>query len=636
MDTSVAAFHFMRPWWLLALIPCALLALRYARQHHPSAAWRELIDPALLEKLLLPQTGTRSRALPLLLFTGWLLGVLALAGPSWERLPEPAQRSQDALIIALGLDASMYATDVAPSRLQRARHKISDILATRHDGLTALIVYAGDAHVVTPLSDDTATIAALLGVLDPAIMPEPGNDPAAAASLAARLLRNAGLHEGRMLFIADAFPHASQPAVANTLENAGLDFSLLGVGTERGAPAPLPQGGFLRDARGAILVRGLDTATMRDAARAAGGRFAVLGIGDGDLQQLLPATSPARLHDGNTSERRFDQWQDRAPWLALALLPLAALAFRRGWLLAIAWVVVLPVPHAQALEWHDLWLRRDQQGEKALAAGEAERAARLFRNPAWRGAAQYEAKDYEGAAASWATRDDAEAHYNRGNALARAGRLDEAISAYDAALERDPRLTDAALNRRLVEELARRQESHPAPGNSGRDPEQAGKDENRNEEGGNQPGQDATRPDRDDTSQQPSAPQQQPDTNTGGETDDTGNPPPHDAGHDEDQQARDDGQTTADATQQEPADPSTSGASVPRESPPENGDAPDEAERPDAISAGTMQADPIGDEEEQARENWLRRIHDDPGELLRRKFDYENRQRQERSPKSKW
>ena len=115
-----------------------------------------MIDPALLQVLLLDAPDNRSRlALPVLL-CGWLCGVLALAGPAWERLPQPVQRNQDALVIAFDLSMSMRAQDTQPSRLERARFKLADLLAARHEGLTALIVYAGDAHVVTPLSDDAA------------------------------------------------------------------------------------------------------------------------------------------------------------------------------------------------------------------------------------------------------------------------------------------------------------------------------------------------------------------------------------------------------------------------------------------------------------------------------------------------
>lgn len=597
MPPVLADFHFLRPWWLLALLPCALLVLWFARRRRRPALWSTLIDPALLGHLLLPAQANHRGALPLALLAGWTLAVLGLAGPAWERLPEPLHRSGEALIVALELDASMRATDLAPSRLERARHKIADVLALRRDGLTALIVYAGDAHVVTPLSDDANTLAAMLPALDPAIMPEPGNDPVSAAELAAQLLRGAGLDEGRVLFIADALPRHHHAALVDTLGAAGLEFSLLAAGTEPGSPIPLADGGFLRDADGAILVAGMDSDTMREATAAAGGRFALLGVDDRDLRHLLPQGRATRTLDSRDQHRRFDRWQDRAPWLALALLPLAALAFRRGWLLGATLLVLLPTPRAEALEWRDLWLTRDQQAARALADGDAARAASLFRSQAWRGAAQYRAGDHDGAAASWSGLDDANAHYNRGNALARAGRLDEALAAYDAALALDPQHTDAVANRRLVEELARQREAQSRAADDGDDASRsAGKD---------------------------------------GEM-----PPPGADGSESDQTDRTDGSARERDTPDQPPASGEDGAAA------RDGDgerAHDDADSSDGVAmddrAAPSPADGAGEppyEEEQAMEHWLRRIPDDPGALLRRKFEYEHRLRRGEREEEAW
>lgn len=643
MHAMLTDFHFLRPWWLLALLPCALLALWLARRHRRPPVWGELIDPALLPHLLLPSDAKRSKALPMLLFGGWALGVLALAGPAWERLPEPVERSNDALIIALELDTSMRATDLAPSRLQRARHKIADILTARHDGLTALIVYARDAHVVTPLSDDTNTLTAMLAALDPAIMPESGNNPHTAAELAARLLHGAGLNEGRVLFVADAFPRSAQATVAHTLAGAGLGFSLLAVGTAQGAPVPLPDGGFLRDSDGGIRVPGVDLATMRDAATTARGRFAQLGVDDSDIRYLLPAEASAQARTSADTNRRFDHWQDRAPWLALALLPLAALAFRRGWLLAFALVALLPAPHADALEWRDLWLRKDQQGAQALAAGEAERAAGLFRSPAWRGAAQYQSGDYTGAARSWSELDDATAHYNRGNALARAGQLDAAIAAYDAALARDPQLADAATNRRLVEELTRQRNANPQTGGNDRN----GSQTDSQDQAAGTPQADSAQaqsaPRSGSSGGSDSAGQSGADAKTDSATEDGADTnggsaagSSADAGADASaaqQRQRQDAAGAGDESEQ------TRNVQPHTPAPAEGSAAPAQAAE-GADSAGDAASSAAGQstdsEDDQAMEHWLRRIPDDPGELLRRKFEYENRSRNDESGRSRW
>jgi len=626
--TAFADFHFLRPAWLLALAPCALLAWRFLRQRNRPALWSELIDPALLPALLLPDGAARRNALPWLLLAGWALAVLGLAGPAWERLPEPVHRASDPLLIALDLGTTMRAGDLAPSRYERARFKLGDILARRQDGQTALIVYAGDAHVVTPLSDDARTLASMLPALSPDIMPAAGNDLPAAVTLAASLLRGAGLERGRLLVVTDRFPAEQHAEVARRLADSGLALSLLATGTAAGAPIALPQGGFLRERDGSIVMPGVDLDTMRDGVAAAGGRFATLTLDDGDIAALLPpplATGIAR-DDGPT--RTFDRWQDRGPWLALALLPLAALAFRRGWLLGIVLALLLPQPRAEALEWQDLWLNKDQQGARALADKDPARAAQLFRSPAWRGNAQYEAGDYAGAAESWAGLDDADAHYNRGNALARAGRLEEALAAYDEALAREPGMGDAQANRKLVEEmLKQQQQQRQDQGGQTQDGEQS-------RDGAGQPGQQdraqgqqGQQGQRGQQGQQQDGQSQAPDGGKAGDGEQS--PGAGDAGHDQANKREDASGTDADAGGNTPPtrpdgqeQPGSGTAQATGE------DAGDTRRHADAAAG----AEAGNGEQDQAVEQWLRQVPDDPGTLLRRKFEYEYRARRDGAP----
>lgn len=614
----LADFHFLRPWWLLALLPCVLLVVWFARARGRSPVWSRLIDPLLLQHLLLPARTHRSLALPVLLLGGWALAVIALAGPAWERLPEPVQRNDDALIIALGLDTGMLATDIAPSRLQRARHKIADILAMRYDGLAALIVYAGDAHVVTPLSDDANTLAAMLPALDPAIMPRPGNDPGAAVELAAQLLRGSGLQRGRILFITDAFPRSTHAAVADAVRRTGLELSLLAVGTAQGSPIPLPEGGFQRDRKGAITLARIDPESMREGAALAGGRFATLGIDDTDIRHLLPPPSTVRTRLVADQQHHFDRWQDRTPWLAVALLPLAALAFRRGWLLGALLVVLLPAPHANALEWNDLWLNKDQQAQRALADGNPDRAAELFSSPAWQGAARFQAGQYDAAAQAWSKLDDATAHYNRGNALALGGDLQGAIAAYDEALQRQPGFEDALANRRLVEELLHRNDGGSRSGEQRNHTEQpatedgesgtenrsgSARDESATEQATRSPSQGSTAESQHPTERSASGSdtdddeESSPDRSRAGDADKPVNGP----------DASDDGEAAG-----------TEGAADGSE--PGNDEQSDQSLPGDKAAQGRPH-----NEEDEAMEHWLRSLPDDPGELLRRKFEYESR-----------
>lgn len=615
MSEALAAFHFLRPWWLLALLPAAVLAVASLRSRSSAEAWARVMDPALLSALLMPQTARRG-ALPLsLLIAGWSLAVIGLAGPAWERLPEPVHRRGDALVVVLDLSTSMRAGDLSPSRLARARFKLEDLLSTRRDAYTGLVAYAGDAHVVTPLSDDTGTVAAMLPALDPDIMPVPGSDPVAALRVALELLRGANMPGGRVLLVADALDDSQARAMNDLLRGTDVSLAVLGVGTPEGAPVPLDDGGFARDEGGGIAIPRLDLAGMREAAASAGATFRQISVDDADLRALLPDTP---LHSGPVQAngtRIYDQWRDLAPWIALVLLPLAATALRQGWLLLLPLCagLALPAPRAEAFEWQDLWLRKDQQAAAALATGDAELAARLFRDPAWKGSAQYQAGDYAGSAASFAGTEGPDANYNRGNALARGGKLEEALKAYDAALAVKPDMEDARTNRKIVEDLLRQQEAQKNPtsadGQQTRDqkPEQPGQDPQ-------QAGEDGSRSDASNTRQQNSDGATPPEN---GDKESADQPQSGGASEKPPESEKDSGTQPEAAQEEKNGTPSTAEeAGAGAETSGQENRKPGDAE----IATDTERK---SQEEDQAVEQWLRQVPDDPGALLRRKFEYE-------------
>ena len=199
----VEEFHFLRPLWLLAIIPAMVFFIAMWRVNSVITAWDKAIDKSLLPYLLDRSKSGAQRSPLLLLLAAWALAVMALAGPVWEKLPQPVQKRDDALVIVMDLSLSMYAPDHIPSRLDLAKRKLRDILALREEGQTALVVYAGDAHTVTPLTDDVVTIAALVPSLNPNIMPLFGSNPMSAIDLAIGLLDDVEASRGRILLMTD-------------------------------------------------------------------------------------------------------------------------------------------------------------------------------------------------------------------------------------------------------------------------------------------------------------------------------------------------------------------------------------------------------------------------------------------------
>ena len=458
---ELAALHWLRPWWLLALAPLALVLWGITRRTSGRSTWHDVIDAPLIAPLLQRATRPQNRA-AWIAAAAWLLTVIALAGPSWFPAPSPVSRHDDALVILLDLSLSMYAQDVAPSRLVRATRAIDEVLALRKEGRTALVAYAGDAHVVTPLTDDVRTIENLLPQLQPEIMPIPGSNIGDALDVARQLLRNANVEHGRLLAITDEIEH---PADVGAGVPAGFALSVLGVGSAPGGPIPLAalgrRGEYLKDDQGDIVIARLDAGQLTRAAQLGGGTYRAADATLGSVATLLDTRGADRARA--IKHHVFDTWSDQGYWLLLLVVPCAALAFRRGAVVSLALccaLATLPRP-AAALTWQDLWQSRDQQGAAALRGGAPERAAQLFTSGAWRATALYRGKRYERAAALFAGQPGADGYYNRGTALARLGDIDGALAAYSKAIALQPRHADAVFNRDLLTRL-RRERSQPS------------------------------------------------------------------------------------------------------------------------------------------------------------------------------
>ena len=607
----ISAFHFLRPAWLLALLPLAALLHLIWRHRLASRSWTEVVDAPLLPHLLIRAAGRRSPRRLLALGLGGLLAILALAGPAWHKLAQPVFRRKSALVVLLDLSRSMDAADIPPSRLQRAKLKLRDILRQRREGDTALIVFAATPFVVTPLTSDTRTIASQLDVMSTDLMPAQGSRPDRAIRLAQKLLKQGGATHGGVLLITDGINGPEPAALKSAIDDlvaAGHRLSVLGVGTTQGAPIPDPHGGFVQDENGAIVIAKLNDDVLAALARQGHGAYRRLATDDSDFHALLAPfdRSFARGQEHEAAGMNSDQWRDEGPWLLLPLLLLGALAFRRGYPLLLLLLIILPHAHpAYAFDWGSLWLRADQRGQRAMAANEPQLAAKLFHDRQWRAAADYRAGDYQAAVADLKGIDDPLADYNRGNALARLGKLPEALSAYQAALKRQPDFADARYNRDLLEKLLKPPPQKSSPSSTGKQGESAGASQSSPGKGKSAQAGDQAKQGQNKQSQnvKPGSGRQNGSAQQRGE-----------AG----QQGAEAGKSAQDHATLQNKQQADSGA------------APNGAQQ----SAGTAQ----GSQKELTRADrqWLRRIPDDPGGLWRRKFLYQYRQQQQRSEKQAW
>ena len=462
----LADFHFLRPLWLLALIPALLCVFFLWRLNESASAWDRAIDKELLPYLLDSSKSVAERTPLVILLTLWTLAILALAGPVWEKIAQPVQARQDAMVIVYDQSLSMYATDYEPNRQTVSKRKIMDVLDRRVEGQTALIVYAGDAHAVTPLTEDSVTIRSLVPSINPNMMPAFGSNTIAAVQTARQLFADAGAASGTILLVTDGVERRDHAELQQMLSQSGFRLVILGVGTDAGATIPAAGGDFLRDANGQIVVARMDRASLQDLATAVDGRYADMDLTGGDLDYLLEDDGFLDEDELSAVEENFDIWFEAGPWLLVLILPLGAMAFRRGWLLTITLLLgtaglISPSSQVQAAEWTDLWKTKDQQGADAMAQEDVAGAAALFQSPEWRGTAAYRAGDFAGAVQAYSLDPgtNPDNHYNLGNAYAMTQNFEAAISAYDIAIAMDPEHADAIHNREIVAALLEQQQN---------------------------------------------------------------------------------------------------------------------------------------------------------------------------------
>ncbi len=580
------ALHFLRPEWLWALLALpVILALALYRQRR-SDAWRQAVDPHLLPHLLAAGTRRRTR-LPWALLLGWTLASLAMAGPSWRQQAQPMFQASAPLLVVLDLSSRITATDLPPSRLLQARAKLGELLRARKGGQVGLVVYADDAYTVAPLTDDGSNVALYLDALSPEVMPRDGQRADRGIDWAAQLMRQVAALQGQVLLVTDQADGEAALAAAQA-RSLGLQVSVLGLGT--------PAGAAYRDGSGQIRQAALDEGSLRAVATAGGGRYARIAADDSDLRAL--GVLDAR--EGTAAQRPGEgkQWRDEGFWLLPPLMLLALLAFRRRAVLAAVLAVGLlpwmgdvqaqasaPQP-AQGT----LWKRADQLQHQRLAEG-----VQAYRNGDFANARkQFEGIDSD---AGW---------YNLANALARQGNYDEAIAAYDRALALHPGMADAVANRAVVDAARKRKPSGgQGQGQDQQKPQQSGPQKQQNDSQGKQSPQDQKDPG-----------QGQP---TPGDDKTRSSPQPGERGRDGQQappQVEDaKAQAQADEQQRQRMQQAMQKA---REGKGEQDG------KPVPGSEGTT---PRQREEQQAVEAWMRRVPDDPGALLRAKFQLENERR---------
>ncbi len=602
MADFISQIHFLRPLWFFAVIPLLLLGFLIIKNRLFSRSWKSIIAPELLAHLLIgKQSGSSS--LPAILFI--LIGsasIVSLAGPAWEKRPQPVFKEKSALVIALDLSRSMDANDIKPSRLTRARYKISDILKNRTEGQTALIAYAAQSFVVTPLTDDTATIDSLLSSLTTQLMPAQGTRTDRALEKAASLLENAGITKGDILIVTDGIESSATKKFKQIAKQHRI--SILAIATTEGAPIPMPSGGFVKDSSGAIVLPKLDIARLNQFSQLGHGRLSIISAGDTDIKNITSLLAVNRFSATTDKKRNTltdsftaDSWYEQGPWLLLLIIPFAAFTFRRGLIFIIPVILLIQQPQTAEANnditiWNTLWNNSDQRA-MTLYDKDPTAAAELFNDKQWKAAALYKSEQYNKSIDELNSINTADAHYNKGNAYAKLGQIEKAIGEYTAALKLDPEHKDAKYNKELLEQQKSKNNQNNSKqknNKSSSKKDQKKKDPNKDEPDNKKSG-------GDDSSKKEPGSKSKPDNK---------------ADSKKDKNSTDKEKQTAKK---------------------------DQASKEDEKQADKSKREQMNNKDsqsQQATKQWLRRIPDDPGGLLRNKFLYQYKRQQHANEDNAW
>ena len=573
-------FHFLRAGWIV-LIPIAILLIFFFKRRMLTIGnWEKLID-----KRLLPYVMSR-RQLSDNQYKWWLislisvLSIIALAGPTWERIEQPSFRTDQSLVIALDLSRSMNAQDITPNRLTRAKLKILDILERRQGAQVALIVYSANAFTVTPLTSDTDTIIALINSIDTSIMPSRGSYPALAIDKGLQLLNQASVSNGEIILVTDGGITSDSFSSAQKLRDEGYRLSALGIGSMNGAPIPKETGGFITDNTGQITISRLEVDDLKDLVEIGGGSYTSITSNDQDIDTLLSEVySAVRESDDSVTT---DQWKEFGPWLLLIVVPFGSLLFRKGWVFVFL-LTIMPIDNSvYALDWNDLWKTRDQQAKEAMESGDYDKAIELFEDSEWLAAAHYKAGNYRQSANGYNNNSNIDHLYNHANSLAKIGQFEEAIENYEKVIAEEPNAEDALYNLNLLKDLLSENQSSEENNDDGQSSEEASTGEQSQQQNG-------------DESEQ---------------SDNEGNSKTGDSDNESDANPN---QKLSNEEDIEAIEKELERAA--KES--SNQESQHEDNNESGIDGRMAQ------EQQQAMEQWLRRIPDDPGGLLRRKFRYQ-------------
>ncbi|MDC9496046.1 MULTISPECIES: vWA domain-containing protein [unclassified Pseudoalteromonas] len=624
-------FTFIRPAVLWLLIPAlALFFIAFIKHKKQSAD--NLIAPHLAP-FIMNESNTKASQPLWLVAVFCCLAIIFSAGPSFEEKQVPVFQSKSARVIVMDMSYSMYSTDIAPNRLMQSRFKALDMIELFKEGDTALVAYAGSAFTISPLTNDATTLTNLIPSLSPDIMPDKGSNVLAGLDMAKELLTQAGYIDGDIILVTDGIDQEEQSDITSFTSNSSYRLNIYGVGTEQGAPIKLPEGGFLKDSYGQIVIPTINISRLKSLATRSGGKFALYQPSSSDIATFAPSANSELLKDEKQSHAL---WRiDAGIYGLLILLPLGLYLFRSAAFVGAFLVLsVLPTQQASALELPSFLKNTDQQALDAYKNKDFERAANAD-SSSLKGSALYQQGNFDAALEAFSKDKSATGFYNYANALAKSGQLEQAIDAYKQAQTLQPNFSEAADNQALVEQLLEQQQQQQQQQQQEGDSQDNQQQSDQSEQQNNQ---------QSDQSQQGENSDSQSEQSQGEQSQDQQGEPSDESDTEQDQQSAESGsqsdkqnepeletQPQANQEQKQPEQTNEEQAENTQPQTAQQQTLTDEQKQNAQQQAAQAQASELTNEEKEKAQQLnqlLRKVPDDPAILLRNKMQLEAQKRQ--------
>lgn len=431
MEEFISNFHFLRPWYLLLLLLPLFFYGKFFRGLKNKSSWEGVCDKRLLDYLLIKGSSVQRKTIAYFAFIGFIGAILSLAGPSWQKKEIPNLAPENPVMLLLNMSTDMAVRDLTPNRLTRAKFEISDLLKLLHHVQAGLIVYSNEPFMISPITEDLQLIENLLPAVVFNIMPANGDRLDRAIALAVEKFRNAQYKNGNIIIFTSDVGERFDLALEEAKKAKAAEFRV----SVASITAEVPE-------------------KLKLIAEAGGGIYTGVNAGDRDIEQIAAEIEKNISDELKISENMRSDWEDFGYYLLIIPLICCLYFFRKG--ILVITFLFFSANQTQA----GFFLNDNQEGLKAYNAQDFNTAAQTFKDSRWKASALYKAGDYEKAYEEFAKNKDSEALYNQGNALAKSGKIEEAIKKYETVLEKEPNHEDAKFNMEYLKQQQQQQEQN--------------------------------------------------------------------------------------------------------------------------------------------------------------------------------